>query len=98
MTKGRNFPNYVDSFFQYNGAPLQWVDKSRYLVVYILSDMTLRCCFDNAKRAFYHAFNVVFGKVGRFASKEVILDTNVLAFFSIRIGGLSFEQKLSCVV
>ena len=56
------------------GAPLQWVDRLRYLGIYILSGKIFRCCFDNAKKAFYRAFNAVFGKIGRFASEDVILE------------------------
>ena len=56
------------------GASIQWVDKLRYLGICILSGKTFRCCFDNAKKAFYRAFNAVFGKIGRCASEEVILD------------------------
>jgi hypothetical protein len=56
-----------------NGDVLPWVSVSRYLGVYFLSGRIFRCCFDHAKRHFYRSFNAVFGKVGRFASEEVVL-------------------------
>ena len=56
-----------------DGAKLQWVAKFRYLGIYFLSSKTFRCCFDDAKKSFYRAFNAVYGKIGRSASEEVIL-------------------------
>lgn len=56
-----------------DGAKLQWVAKLRYLGIYFLSGKTFRCCFDDAKKSFYRAFNAVYGKIGRLASEEVIL-------------------------
>ena len=51
----------------------KWVDNLRYLEIYIVSGKTFRCCFDNAKKSLYRAFNAIFGKIGRSASEEVIL-------------------------
>lgn len=56
-----------------DGRQVQWVDCIRYLGVYIKSSRYFRCLFDRAKRSFYRSFNVVFGKIGRSASEEVIL-------------------------
>ena len=56
-----------------DGNQIQWVDKVRYLGVVIVSGKSFRCCFENAKKSFYRAFNAVFGKIGRIASEEVIL-------------------------
>jgi exonuclease III len=56
-----------------DGNQIHWVEKLRYLGVFILSGKSFRCCFDNAKKSFYRAFNAVFGKIGRIASEEVIL-------------------------
>jgi len=56
------------------GDQLQWVDKLRYLGIYIVSGKSFRCCcFDYAKKSFYRAFNAVYGKIGRTASEEVTL-------------------------
>ena len=55
------------------GAKLQWVNQLRYLGIYILSGKSFRCCFDEAKKSFYRAFNAIYGKIGTAASEEVIL-------------------------
>ncbi len=56
-----------------DGSELPWVDKLRYLGIFIVSGKSFRCCFDNAKKSFYRAFNAVFGKIGVTASEEVII-------------------------
>ncbi|MFM2332659.1 MAG: hypothetical protein RIQ74_1491, partial [Pseudomonadota bacterium] len=56
-----------------NGQALPWVDELRYLGIFIVAARTFRCSLDNAKRAYYRAVNAVFGKVGRFASEEVVM-------------------------
>jgi len=56
-----------------HGGPLEWVNSCRYLGVYFTSGRLFRCCFDNAKSSFFKAFNSILGKVGRFASDEVVL-------------------------
>jgi len=43
----------------------------RYLGILLQDEM--RCSVSYAKRSFYRSSNVIFGKVGRHASKEVIL-------------------------
>lgn len=43
------------------------------LGVFLVSSQSFKCCFRNAKRSFYMAFNAIFGKVGRMASEDVIL-------------------------
>ena len=45
----------------------------RYLGVYILNTRAFSCCFDYAKRGYYRSLNAIFGKVGRIASEEVVL-------------------------
>ena len=52
---------------------LPWVDEIRYLGVYILSASRFKCSLQYAKRAFYRAANGIFGKIGRAASEEVML-------------------------
>ena len=41
--------------------------------ILFVSGELFRCCFDNAKKSFYRAFNAVFGKIGQTASEEVII-------------------------
>lgn len=55
------------------GRQLKWVDKIRYLGVYLVSANVFTCCYSNAKKSFYKSFNAIFGKVGRTASEDVVL-------------------------
>jgi len=55
------------------GHLLLWVDKVRYLGIFIVRFRYFKCCFDHAKQTLYRSFNSIFGKVGRVASEEVIL-------------------------
>ena len=50
------------------GAPNSPTDLSR-----LIAARVFKCSYDNAKRKFYRAFNAIFGKVGRTASEEVII-------------------------
>ena len=45
----------------------------RYLGVHFVKSRTLKCSLDAAKRGFYRAANSIFGKIGRIASEEVVL-------------------------
>jgi len=57
-----------------SGLILPWVNEIRYLGVFIMKSRVFKCSLDFAKRAFYRSLNAVFGKVGRLASEEVILE------------------------
>ena len=52
---------------------LPWVDEVKYLGIVILRSRVFKCSFDQAKRAFYRSLNAIFGRVGRLASEEVLL-------------------------
>ena len=41
--------------------------------VHFVKFRTLKCSLDAAKRGFYRAANSIFGKIGRIASEEVVL-------------------------
>jgi len=58
-----------------NSDRVDWANSCRYLGVYLVSAQSCRCSFHEAiKRAsFYRAFNKIFGKVGRYASDNVVL-------------------------
>ena len=45
----------------------------RYLGIYITKSRVFKCSLDHAKRSIYRAANSIFGKIGRIASEEVIL-------------------------
>jgi len=55
-------------------AKLEWRDEIRYLGVYITSSSVYSCSFRHSKQAVYRSFNAIFGKVGRIASEEVVLE------------------------
>ena len=45
----------------------------RYLGIHIVRSRLFKCSLDMVKRSFYRAANAVFGKIGRFASEEVMV-------------------------
>ena len=55
------------------GSDLPWVTDIRYLGVHIIQSSLFKCSFDQAKRAFHRSLNAVCGRVGRFASEEVVI-------------------------
>ena len=46
----------------------------RYLGLFIVQSHVFRCSLHHAKRSFYRAVNGIFGKIGRTASEEVVLE------------------------
>ena len=70
---GPRFRNACASIASSDGTVLPWVDKVKYLGIFITSAQSFRCCFDHAKRSFFRSTNAIFGKVGRIASEEVVL-------------------------
>jgi len=52
---------------------LQWVDTIRYYRANFVPAKYFKCSLDYAKRAFYHAANSIFGKIGRIASEETVI-------------------------
>lgn len=70
---GPRFRNTCASIASSDGSVLPWVDKVKYLGIFITSAQSFRCCFDHAKRSFFRCTNAIFGKVGRLASEEVVL-------------------------
>ena len=64
------------SLVTYDGREIIWVDTLRYLGVYIKSSKVFCCSLDNTKKSFYgdRAFNSLFGKVGRAASEDVVIE------------------------
>jgi len=53
---------------------ISWSNIIRYLGVNIVAGHKFTCSLDNCQRSFYRAFNAIFGKVGRIASKDVIIE------------------------
>lgn len=71
---GPRFDVVCSNLVSISGTMLKWSKSCRYLGAYFISGRLFRCCFDNAKARFFRAFNAVYGKVGRFASEDVILN------------------------
>jgi len=57
-----------------NGHIIPWVTEFWYLGTYIVGGRTFKCSTTHAKRSFHRAINAIFGKIGRLASEEVILE------------------------
>jgi len=55
------------------GNSISWVNQMRYLGVFIIKSRVIKCDLDQAKRSFYRAVNAIFGRIGRIASEEVII-------------------------
>jgi len=68
--RSNNWQNLVNI----NENSLNWESCIRYLGVYIECAGHFRCSHEVAKRKFYSSFNGIFGKIGRVASEEVILN------------------------
>ena len=47
--------------------------ECRYLGVYLVSTRRFKCSWHNAECEFYRPFNAIFGRLGRSASSEVVL-------------------------
>jgi len=56
-----------------DGGELPWLDVIRYLGVFIIRAAKFKCSIDKAMRSFYRAANVIFAKIGRLASEEVMV-------------------------
>jgi len=67
-----------------NKAKLRWHDKIRYLGVYITSSSVYSCSISHSKQVVYRSFNATFGKVGRIASGEVVLELRSVCLFAVR--------------
>ena len=57
-----------------NGEEIIWSEYIRYLGVSIKAGRAFNCILDNAKRAFYRSFKAIFGKIGRVASEDVVVE------------------------
>ena len=65
--------------FSWSFGWLGWVEKigptdNSDLFVYLVSSKALSCNYDLIKKSFYRAFNAIYGKVGRLASVDVVIE------------------------
>jgi len=49
-----------------------WVKCIKYLGIELQSSRLFKYVFDSSKKSFYKSFNVIFGKIGRFATADVV--------------------------
>jgi Reverse transcriptase (RNA-dependent DNA polymerase) len=56
-----------------SGLVLSWVDKCRYLGTVIMSHSVFKCDLSENKKSFYRAFNATYGRIGRVASEDVVM-------------------------
>jgi len=57
-----------------SGQRISWVTELRYLGIFLTCSRIFTCSTDSAKRSFYRSANAIFGKVGRIASEETVLE------------------------
>ena len=70
---GPRFDTKCCDIISATGRALPWVTEMRYLGVYFLSSHIFKCSLEHAKCAYYRSVNAIFGRVGRIASEEVVL-------------------------
>ena len=70
---GPRFDAICSPLFSLGGYSLSWVETLKYLGIYLTSSRIFKCSFVEAKRAYFRSLNAIYGKVGRFASEEVLL-------------------------
>ena len=58
----------------HDGRQISWVKELRYLGIFIVSSRNFKCSLDHAKRSFYRAANSIFGKIGRIAPEDVLIE------------------------
>ena len=71
-----NRPSFWNSLLRnlYHEWPFSTMGQWNAIPRYFFDQLSgFSCSFDQAKRAYYRSLNALFGKLGRFASEEVIL-------------------------
>jgi hypothetical protein len=74
MRIGPRFNNSCAPLTTLGGHKLTWISEIRYLGIYLVSARSFSCLFSHAKKSFYRSFNAIFGKVGRVASEDVVVE------------------------
>jgi len=70
---GRRFDITCCNITTQCGQIIPWVSELRYLGIVLVSAHRFKCSLEYAKRAYYRCVNAIYGKIGRAASEEVIL-------------------------
>ena len=84
MRIGSRFDKPYANVCTHDGRQLSWVKELRYLGILIVSSRNFKCSLDHAKRSFCRAANSIFGKIGRIASEDVLIELlkqNVCQFY-----------------
>ena len=87
-------------YCQLSGQCISWVTELRYLGIFVTCSRIFTCSTDSAKRSFYRSANAIFGKVGRIASEETVLDNqdqmhSSVDVWNVRMFAFSKTTRLS---
>jgi len=85
---GARFDKACCSLSTASGHQLAWVETCRYLGVFLQSSRFFKCCYRNAKKAYFRSFNSVFGKIGNSASEEVVIKLIMMKCIPVILYGL----------
>ena len=85
---GQRFDEPCSLLTTASGQQLAWVQTCRYLGVYLQSSRYFKCCYRNAKKAYFRSFNSVFGKIGNIASEEVVVKLILVKCIPVILYGL----------
>lgn len=73
----------------HDGSIIQWVKSCQYLGVTMSSSRLFKCVFENSKKSFYKSFNAIFGKIGRFATADVVMHLLQVKCLPVLLYGLN---------
>ena len=71
---GLRYNSLCSNLTTLDGREIMWTNQVRYLGVYLVSSKALSCNYDLIKKSFYRAFNAIYGKVGRLAPVDVVIE------------------------
>ena len=86
---GQRFEVKCANILLSNGSTIPWVAQCRYLGVYFQAARYFKCVFDESKKSWFRSFNAIYGKVGRFASLEVVFQLLISKCLPIFTYGLN---------
>ena len=72
-----------------DGSVIPWVKSIKYLGIIMKSSRLFQCVFDDAKQSFYKSFNAIFGKIGRSATADVVMNLLKAKYLPVLFYGLS---------
>ena len=69
-----------------SGQCISCVTELRYLGIFLACSRIFTCSTESAKRSFYRSANAIFGKVGRIASEETVLELKTKCISALMFG------------